>query len=953
MEQPGWRWCSKCYGLFFSGNPSQGSCPVDRGAHDGATSGAYSVDLDAPHQGGQSAWRWCAKCQGLFFGGNPTQGRCAADGAAHYGSGSGDYTLDSEGPTAPTGAQPGWRWCNQCQGLFFAGGSTLGTCPSGGPHGAEGSGAYVVKHQPVAQVQTPLAEVKLAMPKVAFMMMKSIQTPVFLRAQSGRLEAGPTVSISSTDGKAWCGLAGWLDQPARAADAIVQCRRTGLTVQLDARADPAVELLPLDDASPQAALVYTEEGQPKREPLQAILDVQKRSLRLVRELSPAEGELFGKIMSGISSPSPATVEISYTHQFRVQQPVPRPPRPRPLPVGEVAVEPEVRDHRTRVEPEVRDHRTGGAQRVSPTINPAFRVNLATGRAGQPRERAPEPEPRPTPTAAAFAWRNPAAWQNKQAWTAWMKAHPNALRDWRQYRPDYRRWPVEDDPPDPEGGITQTTFTHQFSIGVNRPLSDEVAFPDHPRQELRGWGQVPGRAGKAALHFCTSGRADVFFFLPTAFKLGYYVAPGEDGAGAPPMRARLYLDDTGQYRVEVTLVALPFIDDADREVLRTHLREVVLRRNPPYVGLELKAGLQANLAPDYAAGSAADHQVLPASIRFEAKEARPNDRLELGFNMEAADYAIFCELFRRGLTGRVQVSEPNGVQESIPVRLRLDDITTNSLLIEGGADADEQVPGDAPAEAAPAAGITVRNVLGDPVRLSSLRVHLVDRGALVGMVVDAEEVALLPDGRDLGPSGDPAASSVTLPFPRPTHVAAVDEAVVVPGVLSVQGRSPDDWLNQVNREGSLQEQPFRVSVQLSVPAAGAGRIQLVNLQVLKDGDPTPPQPERQILPSEMATELAVRRTLIDLMGRSGQPATYSLEYGCLYTDGSLSLPQRVALDPEVRSVVLPVLVETPTSRYTVRYEGRQEEHDRAGAVALVDRLRSEGKRWNVYATQPSA
>jgi hypothetical protein len=956
MEQPGWRWCSKCYGLFYSGNPSQGSCPVDRGAHDGATSGAYSVDLDAPHEGGQSAWRWCAKCQGLFFGGNPSQGRCAADGAAHDGGGNGDYTLDSEGPTAPTGAQSGWRWCSQCQGLFFAGGSTLGTCPSGGPHVAEGSGAYVVKHQPVAQVQTALAEVKLAMPKVAFMMMKSIQTPVFLRAQSNKLEAGPTVSISATDGKAWCGLAGWLDQPAHAADAIVQCRRTGLTVQLDAKADPAVELLPLDDASPQAALVYTDEGQTKREPLQAILDVQKRSLKLVREFSPAEGELFGRIMSGISSPSPATVEVSYTHRYRVQQPVPRDPRPwpRPVPAEEMAVEREVRDHRTQVEREVRDHRTMPARVVNPMVNPALRVNLNAVRANQPQEPAPEPQPRAAaaPTAAAFAWRTPSAWQNQQAWTAWMKAHPNALKDWRVYRPDYRRFPVEDDPPDPEERITPATFTHQFSIGVNRPISDEAAFPDHPRHEMRGWGQVPGRTGKAALHFCTSGRADVFFFLPTAFKLGYYVEPGGDGAGSPPMRARLYLDGTGQYRVEVTLVALPFIDDADREALRSHLREVVLRRNPPYVGLELKAGLQAKLVPDYTAGSPADGQQLPTSIRFEAKEERPNDRLELGFDMAAADYAIFCELLRRGLTGRVQVSEPDGVQESIPVRLRLDDITTNSMVIEGGAD-DEPVPGEAPDAAPQAAGITLRNVLGEPVRLSSLRVHLVDRGALVGMVVDAEEVALLPEGQDLGPSGDAAASSVTLPFPRPTHVAAVDEAVVVPGAISVRGRSPDDWLNQVNREGALQEQSFRVSVQLSVPAAGAGRIQLVNLQVLKEGDPTPPQPERQVLPSDAATELAVRRTLADLMGSSGQPATYALEYDCVYSDGSLSLSQRVALDPDVRSVVLPILVETPTSRYTVRYEGRQEEHDRAGAVALVNRLRSEGKRWNVYATQPPA
>ena len=955
MEQPGWRWCAKCYGLFFSGNPSQGSCPVDRGAHDGATSGAYSVDLDAPHEGGQSGWRWCAKCQGLFFGGNPTPGRCPA-GAAHDGSGSSDYTLDSEGPMAPGGAQRGWRWCNQCEGLFYAGGPAPGMCPAGGPHVAEGSGAYVVKHQPVPQVQASLAEVKLAMPRVAFMRMMQVTTPVFLRAQAAKLDAGPTASISATDGVAWCGLAGWLDQPAHAADAIVQCRRSGLTVQLDARTDPAVQLLPLDGSSPQAALLYADEGQTKREPLQAIVDVQKRSLKLVREFSAAEGELFDKIMGGLSSSLPATVDLSYTHRYRVKQPVPR-PRPWLPPAEEMVVEREVRDHRTQVDPQVRDHRTMPARLANPMVNPALRANLdAAARANQPRapEPAPEPAPRPAaarPTAGPFAWRNPGNFQNQQAWTAWMKAHPNALKDWRQYRPDYRRLPVDDDPPDPAEGITDATFTHQFAIGVNRPISDEAAFPDYSRRDRQGWGQVPGRTGKTALHFRTSDRADNFFFLPTAFKLGYYVAPGGEGAGLPPMRVELYLDATGAYRVKVTLVALPFIDDADREALRAHLREVVLRRNPPYVGLELKAGLQAKLVPDYTAGSAADVQVLPASIRFTAKEERPNDRLELEFDMEAASYAIFCELLRRGLTGRVQVSEPDGVEESIAVRLELDDIITNSLLVEGGTAADPAAPVDPAAEAAPATGITIRNVLGDPVHLSSLRVHLVDRGALVGMVVDAEEVTLLPEGRDLGPSGDPAASSFTLPFPSPTHVGTVDEAVVVPGVPAVKGRSPDEWLNQVNRDGSLQQEDFRVSVELSIPVAGKDRVQLVNLQVLKDGDTTPPQPGRRIRPSDAPLDLAVKWTLADLMGQSGKPATYSLEVDCLYTDQSLSLPQRVALDPEVDSLVLSILVEHPTSRYTVRYEGRSEEHDRAGAAALVNRLRGEGKRWDVYATQP--
>lgn len=41
----------------------------------------------------QDNWRWCKKCEGLFFAGNPTQGKCPADGQPHSQEGSGDYRL--------------------------------------------------------------------------------------------------------------------------------------------------------------------------------------------------------------------------------------------------------------------------------------------------------------------------------------------------------------------------------------------------------------------------------------------------------------------------------------------------------------------------------------------------------------------------------------------------------------------------------------------------------------------------------------------------------------------------------------------------------------------------------------------------------------------------------------------------------------------------------------------
>ncbi len=136
--QSNWRWCHKCQGMYFAGNPSQGVCPKDHQAHDHTGSGNYSLVQNTPTDPGQKNWRWCHKCQGLFFAGHTTKGKCPA-GAAHDSAGSGDYSLVQNTPAAP--GQQDWRWCPICEGLYFAGNSpSRGVCPGGAEHG--GSGNY-------------------------------------------------------------------------------------------------------------------------------------------------------------------------------------------------------------------------------------------------------------------------------------------------------------------------------------------------------------------------------------------------------------------------------------------------------------------------------------------------------------------------------------------------------------------------------------------------------------------------------------------------------------------------------------------------------------------------------------------------------------------------------------------------------------------------------------------
>jgi hypothetical protein len=143
-EQAGWRWCRKCQGMFFAGNPSKGVCPADSQPHDSSQSGRYAAIFGDNAPGRQGGWRWCRKCQGMFFAGNPSKGVCPADSQPHDSSHSRRYAAIF-GDDAP-GRQGGWRWCRKCQGMFFAGNPSKGVCPADSqPHDSSQSGHYAWK----------------------------------------------------------------------------------------------------------------------------------------------------------------------------------------------------------------------------------------------------------------------------------------------------------------------------------------------------------------------------------------------------------------------------------------------------------------------------------------------------------------------------------------------------------------------------------------------------------------------------------------------------------------------------------------------------------------------------------------------------------------------------------------------------------------------------------------
>lgn len=128
--QSEWAWCKWCNVLFYYPHSStSGPCPglVWTAPHNGSTSWNYGLGYNdtVSESNPQSGWRWCGNCQQLFYGPKMSDSRCPYYGgdANHViGRGSYNYALIHDNPNL-NGGQGGWYWCNICQSLFYGGGS--------------------------------------------------------------------------------------------------------------------------------------------------------------------------------------------------------------------------------------------------------------------------------------------------------------------------------------------------------------------------------------------------------------------------------------------------------------------------------------------------------------------------------------------------------------------------------------------------------------------------------------------------------------------------------------------------------------------------------------------------------------------------------------------------------------------------------------------------------------
>ncbi|MFI9384979.1 hypothetical protein [Kutzneria sp. NPDC052558] len=79
--QANWWECGKCLGLYYRGYPSDGVCPAGAGHNPSSDTVNHVLTHDVPQTPtAQDSWRFCVKCYVLFFNGYPTAGRCPTGG---------------------------------------------------------------------------------------------------------------------------------------------------------------------------------------------------------------------------------------------------------------------------------------------------------------------------------------------------------------------------------------------------------------------------------------------------------------------------------------------------------------------------------------------------------------------------------------------------------------------------------------------------------------------------------------------------------------------------------------------------------------------------------------------------------------------------------------------------------------------------------------------------------
>ncbi len=508
-------------------------------------------------------------------------------------------------------------------------------------------------------------------------------------------------------------------------------------------------------------------------------------------------------------------------------------------------------------------------------------------------------------------------------------------------------PIEDDPrprdtEESEGReVRQMPVAQTHAIPVGRSGDRQAdAYPDQPPPGRSEWTELPADDARSSrLFFKRSDRADVFFYLPACYRLAFYL-DGDGRAVHPPLRPVHYRPPVApgapvEDRIKVTLTAIPYVDAADRERLRRHIQQVVLRDTLPFVRLA-PAALRAEFQPQFSSGGG----VLPEGIQFRGVAIAADRELSFEFDMGAREYPLFCELLRHGLRGRVLLTA-DGFELAVDALLELDRMVANGLAVR-----------PLPARGDGALPFTLENLLDHPVAVASAHAFLVDRGSDVvpEMVFHAEAHDLLPGAARLARRGAPGAS-LELAVPAGDPRVAWDQMAVALGAVAVEGGTPEEWLDRVHRDPTLQPLDFSLQVSASFPDSARQRIEGVQVRLTKEGE-TAVRAERLLRPADPPWNVTLSLPLGELARATGGLPSFALEHYTVYQDLGPGQPQRALVSLNDRDARVRALAETADSRYTVVHgEAREAGRTRAQVEEILGRLRAAGGGWQLYVDPP--
>jgi hypothetical protein len=139
--QSSWAYCEYCAILwYYSSSPTAANCcPSYTNSHTHSAVTSYNYEIPYPVTSGsnpQPGWAWCWQCGALFYATFQSKSVCPEnDGGNHQSDKSYSYGLNYYSSFSGNNPQPGWYWCNACQGLWVVATGATNYCPKNGLNG--------------------------------------------------------------------------------------------------------------------------------------------------------------------------------------------------------------------------------------------------------------------------------------------------------------------------------------------------------------------------------------------------------------------------------------------------------------------------------------------------------------------------------------------------------------------------------------------------------------------------------------------------------------------------------------------------------------------------------------------------------------------------------------------------------------------------------------------------